>query len=395
MIQDLYPVSEVNPSWSQLFSRVDNSSSLSLSLQVMCSGSWPDWWPSAEFAPVCQYLPSTGEVNTQQSPPDGISPELDHFPNQVIPVAAGILQCLIFNVLNTMRFPLSQLPSLSRAAAMPSSISTGSSICTLPPIYSATILQVWWKRNDGGLYPSLATCTALPLFTAPVPSPRRAVMVVSHNLFLRNAFWLFQVALLILFRNSFCKYLVHNLPQERGKNKQPTVFWIFFLTLLEEECGICLFTVVMNFPPSPLIFWREEKWLQFAGLILTWTDHGTEGQKCIIIPWPMKDPYPRTGLCAGSAASTSPVLLQQMPMHSASGTGELPHSTTSPARPTRKKHEMMINIQFSLNSWLKKHAKAFFSGFKYNTGNQGLQNIHCSIKKQIIYTTRKYKGSWE
>lgn len=45
--------------------------------------------------------------------------------------------------------------------------------------------------------------TALPLFTAPVPPPQRAVLVVSHNLFLRNAFWLLQVALLVLFRNSF------------------------------------------------------------------------------------------------------------------------------------------------------------------------------------------------
>lgn len=102
-----------------------------------------------------------------------------------------------------------------------------------------------------------------------------------------------------------------------------------------------------------------------------------------IFLWPTKDSYPRTGLCAGSAASTSPVLLQQMPMHSVSGTGELPHSTTSPAGPmSKKKHEMMINIQFSLKSWLKKHVKAFFCAFKYNTGNQGLQNIHCSIKKQ-------------
>lgn len=99
--------------------------------------------------------------------------------------------------------------------------------------------------------------------------------MVSHNLFLRNAFWLFQVALLILFGNSFYKYLVHNLPKERGKDKQPTVFCIFFLTLLEDECDICLSTVVMNFPPSPLIFYRVEKLPQFGGLRFTWTDYSS------------------------------------------------------------------------------------------------------------------------
>lgn len=261
----------------------------------------------------------------------------------------------------------------------------------LPPNYSATILQVWWKRNDvkrnyffqkkwKRLYPSSATSIVLPLFIAPVPSLERAVVVVSHSLFLRNAFWLFQ-ALSILFRNSFLKYLVHNLPQERGKDKQPTIFWIFFLTLLEDECEICLFTAVMNFPPTPLIFWREEKWPQFGGLGFTWTDYGSGRSEVCNCSMANQRLLPKE---TPSAASTSPVLLQQMPAHSVSGTGEPPHSTTSPARPARKKHEMMINIQFSLNSRLKKHAKAFSCVFKhkYNTGNEGLQNIHCSIKKQ-------------
>lgn len=82
----------------------------------------------------------------------------------------------------------------------------------------------------------------------------------------------------------------------------------------------------------------EDKRPQFGGLRFTWTvEVAVEGQKCTIVPWPRKDSYPRTGPHAGSAASTSPVLLQQMPTHSVSGTGELPHSTTSPARPTRKK----------------------------------------------------------
>lgn len=74
-----------------------------------------------------------------------------------------------------------------------------------------------------------------------------------------------------------------------------------------------------------------------------------EGQKHVIVAWPRKGSYPRTCLHADPAASSLPVLLQQMLTRSVSGTEELPRSTASPARPTEENHEMMTNTQFSLN----------------------------------------------
>lgn len=63
----------------------------------------------------------------------------------------------------------------------------------------ARILPVWSTGNSVRLYQSQKAQhppPSLSLFTAPVPSSHRGVMLVRHNLPLGNALWLFQITLL-------------------------------------------------------------------------------------------------------------------------------------------------------------------------------------------------------
>lgn len=126
-----------------------------------------------------------------------------------------------------------------------------------------------------------------------------------------------------------------------------------------------------------------EKWPQFGRLRFTWTDYGSgesgeyycsmANERLLPKDWPLcrlSCFHPHLFCCSRC----------QRILFQVQGSCHIPQLLLQGLQ--EKNHEIMINIQFSLNRRLKKHAKAFFCAFKYNTENQGLQNIHCSIKKQ-------------
>lgn len=140
MIQDINPLSEVNPSWRLLFSRLDNSSSFSLA-------PWPHWWPSAELAQFVSIFlllgrPTHNTAHQMASCQSWIISQ--NKPSQVQLVSCSASYSMYWTWWGS-RHPSSpvcpdQQPCPPLYQLIPQFAGP------LPPIYSATTLQVWWKK---------------------------------------------------------------------------------------------------------------------------------------------------------------------------------------------------------------------------------------------------------